>query len=479
MDGGRPTDRPNRAAVLPVYLRGPFRTTLRRLPVTLNRLNRQVGLILSGAIALLVATATPGAAAPGDLDPTFDGDGKVTTDFGGRDSAGGVVIQPDGRIVAGGFGAGPGEFDFAVARYETDGSLDPTFDTDGKVTTDFNTSDDRGAAVALQADGKIVVAGQSLVAGPPGPSINFAVVRYNSNGSLDTTFSGDGKVTTDVGNGEDDAATAVAIQADGKIVTAGYVRNQFVDPQGPSDFALVRYNTDGTLDTTFGVGGIVTTDFNLDDDAANGVVIQPDAKIVAVGYANMGTFDFALARYNTNGTLDSTFDGDGKVTTSFGSTDTGDGIALQSDGKIVASGSANISGNIDFALARYNTNGSLDTTFSGDGKVTSDFGGTDHASAVGIQPDGRILAGGYVVTAEGDFALARYTVNGSPDTIFGGGDGEVTTDFGGYDIAHGMAIRADRRVVLAGCAFCFNQYDFGLARYKICRTTSRTISIPC
>src|SRR5687767_6352812 len=188
-----------------------------------GRLCHRATVCLAGVVALVIATATPGSATPGDLDQTFDLDGRVTTDFGSRDSAGGVVIQPDGKIVAAGFGAGPGEFDFAVARYNTNGSLDPSFGGgDGMVTTDFATSDDRGWALGIQPDGKIVVAGQTFVARSVGGSdLDFALVRYNGDGSLDTSFGGDGKVNTDLGANETDAALGVALQSDGRIVAAG------------------------------------------------------------------------------------------------------------------------------------------------------------------------------------------------------------------------------------------------------------------
>src|SRR5918992_1157139 len=321
------------------------------MPVT-SVSDRKALLTLVGVAFFLVLTAIPGAANPGTLDPTFDGDGRVTTDFGGRDSAGDVVIQPDGKLVAGGFGAGPGELDFALAR-------------------------------------------------------------YNSDGSLDTSFSGDGKVNTDLGANDTDAALDVAIQSDGKIVAGGYVRNLFPDPRGPADFAVARYNADGTLDTTFGAGGSVTTDFAMDHDEASALVIQSDGKIVAGGFAFSGTFDFGLARYNTNGTPDLAWGGDGTVLTNFGGTDSATGLALQPDGRIVAAGSTNLSGSVDMALARYNTDGSLDTGFDGDGRVTTDFGGDDSASDVALQTDGKIVTAGSRLIGTYDFALGRYMPNGS------------------------------------------------------------------
>jgi uncharacterized delta-60 repeat protein len=210
----------------------------------------------------------------------------VTTDFaGGSDQAFGVAIQGDGKIVAAGR---IGFLDFALARYNTDGSLDTTFDGDGMVTTDFAGGFDQASEVIIQGDGKIVAAGVASVSGTFDP----ALARYNTDGSLDTTFDADGMVTTDFA-GSSDQFQDVAIQGDGKIVAAG-----FVDPSGNSDFALARYNTDGSLDTAFDGDGTVTTDFTGSFDEAFGVAIQGDGKIVTVGRGGgPGFFDFALARY--------------------------------------------------------------------------------------------------------------------------------------------------------------------------------------
>jgi uncharacterized delta-60 repeat protein len=430
------------------------------------RFPRRPGLMLVGAVALVLAIANPAAAPPGDLDPTFDGDGKVTTDFLGDDEALAVAIQGDGKIVAAGRSGGN---DFALARYNADGALDTTFDTDGKVTTSMSESSDQARAVAIQGDGKIVAAGSARA--------DFGLARYNADGSLDATFSGDGKVTTDFGFGFTDRASAVAVQGEGKIVAAG-----LAEVPGTFEFALARYNADGSLDATFDGDGLVTTDFAADFDEARGVAIQGDGKIVAAGHARVsGNLEFALARYNTDGSLDPTFDTDGKVTTDFaGSNDVAKGVAIRGDGKIVAAGRADVPGT-SFGLGRYNTDGSLDPTFDGDGKVTTDFGsGFDEAQGVAIQANGKIVAAGYArVSGNDDFALARYNADGSLDTTFSG-DGKVTTDFAGDDLALAVAIQANGRIVAAGCTSCFTftTSDFALARYTCVRRTSRPMSIP-
>jgi uncharacterized delta-60 repeat protein/uncharacterized repeat protein (TIGR01451 family) len=379
----------------------------------LARFSRRLPLTLVGTLVLVIAIASPAAAPPGDLDTTFDSDGLVTTDFAGSiDEAFAVAIQGDGKIVAAGFVVvSDGTNDFALARYNADGSLDTTFDGDGKVTTDFAGSSDQAFAVAIQGDGKIVAAGFAHVSG----TNDFAVARYNAAGSLDTTFSGDGKVTTDFAGGHD-LALDVALQGDGKIVAGG---GAFVS--GAEDFALARYNAAGSLDTTFDGDGKVTTDLAGGTDEADAVAIQGDGKIVAAGLAFVsGTFDFdfAVARYNADGSLDTTFDGDGKVTTDLaGSIDEAFAVAIQGDGKIVVAGRAVVSGTDDFALARYNSDGSLDTTFDTDGKVTTDFASSnEQAHGVALQGDGKIVAAGYAfVSGANDFALARYQSKGTAD----------------------------------------------------------------
>ena len=213
-------------------------------------------------------------------------------------------------------------------------------------------------------------------------------------GDLDTTFGDDGRVTTAFPGSYGDAAYAVAIQPDGKIVAAGSNSNI-----NSADFAVARYNTDGTLDDNFADSGTVTTDFFNGPDYAKAVAIQVNGKIVAGGTARAGGHDnFALVRYNPDGSLDTTFSGNGKVYTDFGVSSYLSGLAIQSDGKIVAVGSSyRDGGGTDFAVVRYNHNGSLVTSFSGDAKLIFDFGGSSaNARAVAIQPDGKVEVAGEV-----------------------------------------------------------------------------------
>jgi uncharacterized delta-60 repeat protein len=408
----------------------------------------------------------------GRLDPSFGVRGTVLTDFGrgSFEAANALAIQADGRIVAAGFSTTTPIPDFGLARYDSRGHLDRQFGVRGTVLTDFGGSGsvDVASAVAVQPDGKIVAAGYSDASG----SSDFALARYNANGTLDTTFNSTGKVLTDFrGSGSSDIAFAVAIQPDRKIVAAGYS-----DASGSSDFALARYNANGTLDTTFNSTGKVLTDFSGSGsgDFSSAVSIQPDGKIVAAGYSDAsGTpYDFALARYNANGTLDTTFDSTGKVLTDFsgsGSYDQAHALVIQSDGKIVAAGISITRGNPDFAIARYNANGGLDTTFDSTGKVLTDFSGSgsqDEASAVAIQSDGKIVtAGDSIVSGSNpDFALARYNSDGTLDTRFNS-TGKVLTDFGRFDVAYAVAIQSESRIVAAGFSDASGSSDFALAGY--------------
>ncbi len=339
-----------------------------------------------GRIVVAVGGMSFGAArfnADGSVDSSFAGDGKATTTFNGVNGfAAAIARQSDGRLVVGGNVFAGGSLGYALARYNIDGALDPTFDGDGTVTTAFPGFNGI-SHVVIQPDGKIVASG--------GGTAGFTLARYNSNGSLDTTFDGDGKVETGPG-----AAGAVVLQPDGKIIAAG----SGLDAAFTRDFKIVRYLPNGSLDTSFDGDGIVTTEFApsgspLTNDSAEDVVVQPDGRIVAAGTAGV---QFGAARYNPDGTLDASFDGDGRVTTRFFGQDIegARGLALQADGRIVVAGEATSDGDRHMSLARYEPNGGLDTTFGSGGLVTTDFGdpSNDIAADVTIQADGKIVAVG-------------------------------------------------------------------------------------
>jgi uncharacterized delta-60 repeat protein len=438
----------------------PSRLSAREAPNRLGGSRGSVALVSVLLVSLVFASVAYGA---GQLDPSFDGDGKVVTNYGANEVPLAVATQGDGKIVVAGQRTSnePDPYnpahDFMLVRYTPEGSVDPSFDDDGMVVTDLG-GQDVVRAVSIQSDGKIVAAGYS-------DSVVSALARYNPDGSLDASFDGDGKVFTQGG-----AATALAIQDDGKLVVAGTT--------GLANFAVNRYNADGSLDPTFGGDGKVTTGFGA-YEAAYGVAIHTDGKIVVAGLKNMSSCchaDFALARYNTDGTLDTNFDGDGRVVTDVGPDDYDEAfdVALQRDGKIVASGiSGSLTGDYpsNFALARYNTNGSVDGSFDGDGRVVTDFGASDDAQGVEVQDDGKIVAAGSSRDGGGDssFALARYNTDGSLDSSFDV-DGRALTHFGSsFDEAYGqdVTIQADGRIVAVGftSAGSLPAYNLALARY--------------
>jgi uncharacterized delta-60 repeat protein len=297
---------------------------------------------------------------------------------------------------------GPGfNRNFGVVRYDDDGNLDPGFGAGGIVKTDFAGQVDQANAVAVQADGKIVVAGLAARTGPLGADNDFALVRYLRDGALDTTFGGDGIVTTDLGT-RTDIARALVVQPDGQIVVAGTVDD---------DVALVRYGDDGEVDTSFGRNGVTITDFGS-DDFANGVALTSDGRILVAGHslgAGLNT-DFALMRYRADGALDESFGTAGIVTTDIGGDDDfGEGLAVDTGGRIVVVGRATSSTILDLAVVRYDGDGTLDAGFGENGIVKADFHGSgEFGQDVVFQADGKIVAGGY--TANGldtEFALIR------------------------------------------------------------------------
>jgi uncharacterized delta-60 repeat protein len=398
----------------------------------------------------------PGLAA---YDGLLSGGGWLTMDFSGAwDQCRGMALQADGKILMAGTASG----DFALIRYTADGVLDATFSQDGKVTTDFNSWDD-GSSVAIQPDGKILVAGVNN----PGSLLSFALARYNPDGSLDATFSDDGKVITGFNTGDHCFGKSVAVQPDGKVLVAGWTGKNPL-----CDFALARYNPDGSLDASFNGNGKVVTDFGH-TDIGNSVALQPDGKILVAGYTqstdsngNYIDIDFALARYNVDGTLDATFSGDGKTTTEVDFIDTGYSVLVQPDGKILVAGSA--LGH--FTLVRYNADGNLDWSFGQDGKAHPSFGGGEFGYAAAFQADGKILVAGQFGTDDyGDFGLVRFNQNGSLDTSFGD-SGKASADLLGLDEAHSVVVQPDGKILVAGDSRVGNydsrDVDFALVRFN-------------
>ncbi|HEX8335303.1 MAG TPA: Calx-beta domain-containing protein, partial [Pyrinomonadaceae bacterium] len=380
---------------------------------------------------------------------------------------------------------------------------DAAFGSGGKSLIDFGGTADSPAGVVVQADGKLVVVGSAYRYNDDFTSVTseFVLARLNADGTPDATYGAGGKVKATFNTPFPAYPLAAAIQPDGRVLAAGILVRSNEPFSYAADFFVARFNADGTPDASFGTQGHAFVDF-AEYDIAFGVALQPDGKVVLAGMSGdnvnhfPSTTSFALARLKADGTPDATFDGDGRVTTTFLGQDAAYGVALQPDGKIVAAGSAGgyfNSTEPDFALARYEENGALDPTFGAGGRATLDFDSSfDSAVGVAVAPGGRILAGGYTfpfMSGGGPrFAAARFNPDGSPDNTFGTG-GRATTSFpGDRAYGRGMAAQPDGRFVIVGDVDVFprrqaNVTDIAVARYgsspaaeptSFARFTSRT-----
>jgi len=357
--------------------------------------------------------------ADGTLDTSFQGADVSNPQFGlTQPAVHGICIQSDGKIVvAGTILDTDGHKKLCIERFNTDGTPDGSFGGVGEFVDhqDINVIPQAWASVVQLQNGELVVVGTG------------ETLFLTTGGVPDTTIGNNGVLPfyTIAGTGTGNFVSS-AVQPDGKFLAAGFVL------QGGSNFALQRFNSDGTLDTTFNnPAGSVATDFSPTSpsnspysDVGLTCTAQPDGKIVVAGSSaitNGAPADFALVRYNTDGSLDTSFNSTGKVTTDFfGDADYAQHVTLQSDGKLVVAGFATDAGQTVFAVARYNTDGSLDASFNGTGKVTTAFGTNNaQATSVAVQTDGSIIVSGYVSAATDDFVVVKYNSDGSIDTSFG------------------------------------------------------------
>lgn len=416
---------------------------------------------LVGSGWLLLLGASTALAEPGDLDGSFSRDGRVLTDIAnGNDAATAVAIQPDGKIVAAGFSSPPrGARRFALARYDPDGSRDLSFGNQGVVMTRFG-DESAAQSVAIQPDGKIVAAG---MASRPETGWDFAVARYDGDGTLDGSFSGDGRLATDFAGGAD-GGHALALRPDGKLVVAG---------ESEGNFALARYEPDGDLDTSLSGDGLATTDFDGQGDGAYALALQPAGKLVLAGFATepsgFGDWVPAVARYESDGDLDPSFSDDGRATVDpLASGLQGNaayGLVARQGGSLVLAGR--------WGLLGFAADGSPDASFGDGGRaapLVSDLRG------LAVQPDGALVGAG----STGDFQVGRWSSSGALDSF---GDvphssisaAGAVTDFGLFrtDEARAVAIQQDGKVVAAGrsAAGYDEPGDFALARYRVDRTT--------
>jgi uncharacterized delta-60 repeat protein len=450
--------------------------------------------------------------AGGALDTSFDGDGKQTIAFGGRnDWANSVVLDSQARIILAGYSNNGSNDDFAVARLTTAGALDPTFDGDGKQTLSFDTQNDEAASVAVDSLDRIIVGGTTIYVGftmfgvarltasggldasfdgdgkqvisfgtndygsgvavdssnrvlvvgasNNGSNLDIAAARFTVAGAFDPSFDSDGKLTLGLKSRSQAVGRSVAIDSHGRYVIAGYTFNGT-----QNDFMIARYTATGALDPTFGPGGIVEVSYGEAGDTVSVAVDSLDRVIVT-----SPGIGFEVIRLTTTGQLDTTFDGDGKQTVLFSTgTDSPHGVAVDSFNRIVIVGEAfNGVNSQDFAVARLTEAGALDTTFDGDGKKTIAFGASsqsDIALSVAIDSLGHIVVAGFTGNAPQEFAVARFMADGNLDGSFNG-NGEETIDFGDtYEAAYAVAIDGQNQIVIAG--FTGFSHDFAVARLK-------------
>ncbi|MBL0046945.1 MAG: T9SS type A sorting domain-containing protein [Bacteroidetes bacterium] len=421
----------------------------------------------------------------GALDNSFGVGGKVITDFGPTSTsrAQSIAVQSDGKILVAGYnttgGSSGTKADYTLVRYNTNDTLDNTFDTDGIVTTDFlsfsNVSlGDLGNTMMVQPDGKILVAGTLVDLAFNPTSYSFGVVRYTTSGALDNSFGVNGKASF-VGEGY---CESIALQADGKILLAGH-------GAGSPDFHLSRLNSNGTLDNSFGINfgqeTYIVGPSNVQTNSlsfAHSVLVQANGKILVAGYYYFnptgGAHRFIVIRLNSTGSFDSSFGNGGVVygdlidpNLNMGSyTDNAFAAALQPDGKILMAGAAcsNFS-NCDFALVRFNSNGTMDPSFGSNGVATTNLGlGLEEARSIALQSDGKIVLAG-TTNGGSDVALVRFTSTGALDMTFDT-DGKVITTVGSAnDIARSVALQADGKIVVAGTRETGAKADFFVLRY--------------
>ena len=383
--------------------------------------------------------------AQGDLDITFNPpNGYVLYNGWNTDSYMGLAIQPDGKIlVSTGVGNGTDD-DVAVLRYHEDGTPDELFGYNGLFSWDGGNGNDCGRLLAVQSDGKIVLTGYTH----NGNDDDILIMRLNKDGTLDGSF-GTGGLTTYCNADRNDYGRGIRLQPDGKMVVTARSTGG-----GTSIAVMLRYGTDGRLDTTFGINGVVTYESDQGNAGFRDVVVQADGKIVTAGYTRTPAgFLFLTARYISDGTLDTDFGTKGTVTYDGGYGNAGArGIAVQPDGGIVVSGASFNGTDLDVVLLRYTSRGTLDSFFGAGGVVTYDGGkGDDNGRRLALQEGGRIVVTGNTFDGSTLKALVlRYNRNGTPDVLFGK-SGVVAMQLGvGDDWGESVTVSSDQNMAIAG-----------------------------
>ncbi len=430
---------------------------------------------------LLLLVSSFAHAQQGNIDLSFGTNGKVTTGFGRSEAYGNAVaVQPDGKIICGGSAyVGNTNTEFAgdsysalLIRYNTDGSRDASFGNNGVVVNKIE-SPSVGTniytsvyAIQVLNDGKILTYGYRGINEQTG---NVLLSKYNADGSKDNSFGNNGFV--DGGMSPIGSGVPFVIQSDNKIVVLG---SQINTATNSIAFHLERYTEDGTLDNSFGSNGQVLTTFGFLQNSPTRLALQVDGKILACGNANAGSGNarILLARYNTDGTLDNTFDGDGKVVATLSGSNNPVFLSVAPNGKIRTAGYVGIAGSNNFSIAQFNSNGSVDLTFDGDGRTLAPFDANDNSyivNSVSQQADGKLVVNTQTLDAGpfgigGDFLTRRYNSDGTVDLSFGN-NGQVITSIlqGGSHIPKCNIVQDDSKILVAGYS---SFADLNVLRYN-------------
>jgi uncharacterized delta-60 repeat protein len=394
----------------------------------------------------------------GSIDTSFGTAGVASTDFfATNDTLQSIALQSDGKVVVTGYTTNGANPHLAIARFSAAGILDTTFGTSGKVFQTYNFNGDYGQSVLIQPDNKIMIAGETF----NGVGTYNLTSRFTSAGVMDTTYGAGGYFQ--------DTLSAAAIASNATLLSNNDILATFHYAPVTMDFALLKILASGALDTTFGTGGYVSTDFNGFSDFSYWITTDSSGRILVAGKPFNFTQDFGITRYTSQGVLDTTFGTAGKTIVDFASfNDSANSILVQSDGKIILVGEAINGGHNNFALLRLTSSGILDTTFGAAGFVISAFtGNNDRATAAALQPDGKIIAVGTANVAGTDyFAIARYKTDGNIDTSFGTA-GLITTHIGaGNNSVTSVALQPDGKIVVGGYANVSGTQDFIVLRIK-------------
>ncbi len=387
------------------------------------------------------------AQSPGDLDKTFGNGGKVNVGISGYyDVAKSMALQHDGKIVLVGYGKESlASFKgLSMARYLQNGEMDFDFGNLGvnqRVTTDL---EGEAYSVAIQKDNKIVITGYSISSVTNNEEITL--IRFTENGNIDKSFGNKGLIVTEVSD-KKDVGESVAIQHDGKIVVVGST-----DHKPTTDIVLIRYDENGNIDYSFGINGIVITDIKSSLDIGKSLVIQSDGKIVVAGFTHIiNKFFMTLLRYDSNGDLDPTFGESGIVVTDINGRRGKMDMAIQNDGKIILVGPSEVENSHHFTVLRFNTNGSLDKNFGNNGVTKTIIGNYSEAESVALDLNGNIVVAGTTELGNEQFVVAMYDQNGMLVHDFGS-DGIVKTSFikNSVDRAHSVVIDNVGNIIVAG-----------------------------